>query len=224
MSAAFEKIFARGGRDVEKVDEFLGEMHEAEKAGKWPSFMVMALPEDHTKALSAGAYSPYAMVGDNDQAVGKLLEGISHSPFWKDTAVFIIEDDAQDGCDHVDAHRTVGLVVSPYVKRGAIDSTMYSTSSMLRTMELILHLPPMTQYDAKATPMYAAFTDHPDLTPYEVLPPQVDLNERNPRKTPLAIRSAKLDFSDIDRAEPTEFNHILWEAYRPGEQYPALLH
>ena len=110
-------------------------MKAAERTGKWPSLMVIALPEDHTKGLKAGAYSPVAMVGSNDLAVGRIVEVVSHSKFWKDTAIFIIEDDAQNGPDHVDAHRTPGMVISPYVKRGFVDHTMYSTSSMLRTME-----------------------------------------------------------------------------------------
>jgi YVTN family beta-propeller protein len=221
FSAAFEKIFARGGRDTEKVDEFLGEMQDAERTGSWPTLMVMALPEDHTRGMSAGALSPKAMVANNDYAVGKLVAGVSHSRFWKSTAIFVIEDDAQDGPDHVDSHRTEGLVVSPYVRRGIVDSTHYSTVSMLRTMEIILGLPPMTQYDAKTTPMYASFTSQPDFTPYELEDPRVDVNERNPANTALAIRSSKLDFSDIDRADPTEFNHILWKAYRPNEPYPT---
>jgi DNA-binding beta-propeller fold protein YncE len=221
FSSPFEKIFARGGRDTEKVDEFLNEMGNAEKTGKWPSLMVMALPEDHTRGMSAGSLSPRAMVANNDKAVGHLVDAVSHSKFWKDTAIFVIEDDAQDGPDHVDAHRTVGFAVSPYIQRGIVDSTQYSTSSMLRTIELILGLPPMTQYDAKATPMYASFTTHPDFAPYKAAPPEVDVNERNPAHTALAYRSSKLDFSDIDRADPVEFNHILWKAYRPNEPYPT---
>jgi hypothetical protein len=111
-------------------------------------------------------------------------------------------------------------VVSPYIRRGRLDSTMYSTSSMLRTMELILKLPPMTQFDAAATPMYAAFTSVPDLHPYELAPTQTDIDERNPKNTELARRSSKLDFSDVDRADFDELNHILWEGYRPGVPYP----
>ena len=221
FSAPFEKIFARGGRDTEKVDEFLSEMHESEKTGKWWNLMVMALPEDHTRGFSAGAFSPRAMVGSNDLAVGRLIDGISHSPFWKDTAIFIIQDDAQDGPDHVDSHRTEGMVVSPYIKRGYVDHTMYSTCSMLRTIELMLGLPAMTQYDAWATPMYNAFTATPDFSPFGAVSPKTDLNERNPRGGELAMRSSKLDFSDIDRADPVEFNHILWKGYKGNEPYPT---
>jgi hypothetical protein len=222
-SASFEKIFARGGRDTEKVADFLREMREAEKTGKWPNLMVMALPDDHTHGMRAGEYSPRAMVGDNDQAIGQLVDAVSHSRFWNETAIFIIQDDAQDGPDHIDSHRTVGLVISPYVRRGALVSQHYTTSSMLRTMELILGLPPMTTYDAAATPMYACFTTRPDFTPYTNAPPEVDIEERNPRATALARRSAKLDFSEVDRADFTELNHILWEAYKPGIPYPEHL-
>ena len=221
FSPEFDKIWKAGARDPQKVDLFLSDMRQAEKAGKWYDFMVMALPEDHTKGLSPGALSPQAMAASNDQAVGKLIEGISHSQFWKDTAVFIIEDDAQNGPDHVDSHRTEGMVVSPYIRRGLVDSSHYTTSSMLRTMELILGLPPMTEYDALATPMFGAFSTVPDISPFTLLPPQTDLNKRNPTKGALEARSAKLDFSDLDRADPDKLNHILWEACKPGVPYPA---
>lgn len=220
-SATFEKIFARGGRDPEKVADFLREMRVAERTGAWPSVMVMALPEDHTHGMSPGAFSPRAMVASNDLAIGQLVDAVSHSKFWKDTAIFVIQDDAQAGPDHVDSHRTVGYVVSAYTRRKAVDGTHYSTASMLRTMELMLGLPPMTQFDAHATPMYAAFTTKQDLTPFTVVTPKVDLEERNPKGTTLAARSEKLDWSDIDRADFNELNHILWEAYRPGVAYPA---
>jgi DNA-binding beta-propeller fold protein YncE len=219
-SASFEAIFARDGRDTEKVADFLREMREAEQNGKWPELMVMALPEDHTNGFSAGRYSPYAMVANNDLAVGQLIEGVSHSKFWNETAIFVIQDDAQSGPDHVDSHRTVGLLASPYVRRGFVDHTMYSTSSMLRTIELILGLPPMTEYDAKATPMYACFTTKADSTPYTLEAARVSVNERNPSGTALAKRSSKLDFSEVDRADFGELNRILWEGYRPGVPYP----
>lgn len=221
-SEAFERIFARGGRDIEKVDEFLAEMRESEKSGKWPALMVMALPEDHTRGFTAGAFTPYAMVGDNDLAVGRLVDAISHSRFWKDTAIFVIQDDAQDGPDHVDSHRTEGFVVSPYVRRGAVDHTMYSTASMLRTMETILGLPPLSEYDAHATPMHAAFTTKPDFTPFAAVPPKVDLNERNPAKTALAARSAKLDLGEVDRADDDAFNRLLWDGLKPNVPYPGI--
>lgn len=222
FSQAFEDAHAAGARDPAKVDIFIRDMRAAEKTGKaWPALMVMALPEDHTRGMRAGTHTPLAMVASNDLAVGKLVEAISHSKFWKDTAIFIIQDDAQAGPDHVDAHRTVGFVISPYVKRGTVDHTMYTTSSMLRTMEIMLRLPPMTQYDANATPMYGAFTTRRAPWLYACAAPEVDLEAMNPKGTTLALRSAKLDFSDLDRADPIEFNAILWEAYRPGIPMPA---
>jgi hypothetical protein len=183
--------------------------------------MVVAIPEDHTSGLRAGLITPDAAVASNDLALGKMVDAISHSRYWKDTAIFVIEDDAQDGPDHVDAHRTVGLVISPYVKRGVVDSTMYTTAGMVRTMELILGLPPMTQFDERATPMFDSFMSNPDLTPYTTLDEQVALDAVNPKRGDLARRSEKLDWSDIDRADPDELNRILWESHKPGQPMPA---
>ena len=209
------------GRDTQRAALFLGELNTAEKTGVWPQFMVAWLPEDHTAGLKAGAFTPTACVASNDQAIGQIVEGISHSRFWKETAIFIIEDDAQNGPDHVDAHRTVGLVISPYVKRNAVDSTMYTTASMVRTMELILGLPPMTQYDQHATPMLNCFTATPDLTAYAMVGPKVDLEAKNPAKGDGETASAKLDFSGPDRADPDALNAILWNALKPGVTQPA---
>jgi YVTN family beta-propeller protein len=219
-SEKFEDVFARGGRDTEKVQVFIDEMHQAEKTGKWPNFMIMALNEDHTRGLSPGKHTPEAMVGSNDQAIGMLMDALSHSSFWKDTAVFVIEDDAQAGPDHVDAHRTESFIISPWVKRDFVDHTMYSTSSLIRTMEIILDLPPMTQYDAAATPQMRAFTDQPDFAPLDRLAPKIDLDAMNPSTGELAERSKKLDFSDDDRADPAEFNAILWKWRKPGQPKP----
>jgi YVTN family beta-propeller protein len=212
---------ARGGRDPEKAAVFIRELHQAETSGDWPNFMVMSLGEDHTSGFSPRAFTPTAQVASNDQALGQIVEAISHSRFWNDTAIFVIEDDAQNGPDHVDAHRTVGLVISPWVKRAVVDSTMYTTSSMVRTMEIILGLEPMTQFDAVATPMYYAFTTQPVFDPINNLPPQVDVTARNASNTPLAHASMKLDFSDYDLADPDELNRILWAGLKPGQPMPA---
>jgi hypothetical protein len=183
--------------------------------------MVMSLGEDHTSGLRPGSFTPFASVGSNDLALGKMIEAISHSRFWKDTAVFIIEDDAQNGPDHVDAHRTEALVVSPYVKRHALDSTMYSTSSMVKTMELILGLPPMTQYDQRATPMFATFTSKPDLSTFQALEAQVDIQAKNPQSGAMEAASAKLDWSHYDAADPDRLNAILWKAIKGNQPMPA---
>lgn len=219
---AYAKIPWFGGpRDLGRAQIFIDDLHAAEKAGNWPQFMVMSLPEDHTEGLAAGALSPTAHVGENDQGLGKIIEAISHSKFWAETAIFVIEDDAQNGPDHVDAHRTVGLVLSPYVRRGQVDSTMYSTASLIHIMELILGLPPMTQYDQNATPLFASFTPQPDMTAYDNIAPRVDLEARNPAKGVGATASARLDFSDLDRADPDALNAILWHALKPGQPMPA---
>jgi hypothetical protein len=209
------------GRDPDRAEAFIHELKDAEKTGSWPQYMVMGLGEDHTAGLTPGRFTPVAMVASNDQALAKIVEAVSHSKFWPETAIFVVEDDAQNGPDHVDAHRTVGLVISPYLKRGVVDSTHYTTVSMVRTMELILGLPPMTQFDKRATPMYNAFATKPDLTAYNLIGPQVDLLAKNPEQGPLAARSSTLDFSKVDMADPDELNAILWEAFRPGQPMPA---
>jgi len=151
-------------RDTANVAVFLKEFKEYEKNydspdpnQRFPNFVIMSMPEDHTRGTAPGAFTPQAMVANNDYAIGQLVDAVSHSRYWPNTAIFIIEDDGQDGPDHVDARRTIGLVLSPYVKRGVVDSTLYSTSSMVRSIELLLGMPPMSQYDAAAMPMYASF-------------------------------------------------------------------
>src|SRR5262249_23610591 len=150
-----------------------------------------------------------ACVGENDLALGRLVEGLSRSRFWKQMAIFVVEDDAQNGSDHVDAHRTVALAISPYVKRHSVDSTMYSTSSMLRTIDLILGLEPMSQFDAAARPMYESFGDTPDFSPFNHRPARVDINARNTRNAPLAAVSARINLEVEDRADDLLFNEII---------------
>src|SRR5260370_42230195 len=161
-----------GMRDTDNAAEFLREFDEYERnfdsplpARRLPNFMVMSLPEDHRAGTTPGRFTPTAMVATNDYAVGMIVDRISHSRYWPETAIFIIEDDAQDGPDHVDARRTTGYVVSPYIKRQTIDSTLYTTSSFLRTMELLLGLPPMSQYYAPANPLSPPFPHQPHLPP-----------------------------------------------------------
>jgi hypothetical protein len=210
--------------DTQRVEIFKKDLEKAEKTGKWWQFMVMSLGEDHTQGAEAGKYTPVAHVAANDQALGQIVEAISHSRFWKETAIFVIEDDAQNGQDHVDAHRTAGLVISPYVRRGQVDSTFYTTSSFVRTIELILGLPPMTQFDASATPLTNAFTPDASMVAYENLSPIVDLEARNPSGTEEAALSAKLDFSAYDHADPEVLNRILWRTLMPGIPQPPAVH
>jgi YVTN family beta-propeller protein len=200
--------------DVKRADRFLEELAEFETKGEMPRLIVLRLGNDHTSGTRPGAPTPTAMVAENDLAVGKVVEGLSKSKFWKNLAIFVVEDDAQNGSDHVDAHRTTALVVSPYTKRKHLDSTMYTTSSMLRTMELILGLDPMSQFDAAARPMYNSFTSKPDFTPYLLRAPKVDINERNLRTAWGAEKSLKLNLEKEDQADDLVFNEIIWKSVK----------
>jgi YVTN family beta-propeller protein len=201
-------------RDTDNVDVFLQEYKEYEKTDSMPRFIVMSLGEDHTVGTTLGGYAPQACVASNDLALGRLVDYVSHSKYWKETAIFVIEDDAQNGPDHVDAHRTVGLVVSPYTKRRCVDSTQYSTVSLIRTIELILGLPPLSQYDAAARPMFNSFTDKADLTPYSHEKAGIDLDAVNTRAAYGVERSNKMDFSDYDLVDDFELNEILWRSIK----------
>jgi YVTN family beta-propeller protein len=214
---------AAGGkqpRDPDGVRVFLDEYRAFEKSDTMPRFIVMSLGEDHTRGTTPGAHTPAACVASNDAALGRLVEAVSKGKYWPQTAVFVIEDDAQNGPDHVDAHRTVGLVISPYVKRRSVDGTQYSTVSMIRTIELILGLPPLSQYDAAARPMFASFADKPDLTPYAAEGSRIDVEAVNPLNAYGAERSAKMDFEDYDRADDFELNEILWRSIK-GKDAPV---
>ena len=156
--------------DQRRADRFIEELKRFESEGEMPRLIILYLPNDHTAGTKRDSPTPTAYVADNDLALGRVVEAVSHGKFWKETAIFVLEDDAQNGPDHVDAHRSPALVVSPYTKRRHVDSNMYSTSSMLRTMELILGLKPMTQFDAAAQPMYDSFQAAADLTPFTHLP------------------------------------------------------
>jgi phospholipase C len=210
---------------LKEFEQYEANFDDPDPAKRLPNLVVMSMGEDHTRGSKPGAFTPMAMVADNDWAVGQLVERVSHSKYWASTAIFIIEDDAQDGADHVDARRTVGLVISPYIKRGAVDSTLYSTTSFLRTIELLLGLPPMSQYDAAATPLYTAFADRPDLTPYAALPAQADLFEKNAETAWGAAESAKMNFSEADRAPMARLNEILWKSVKGADaKVPAPVH
>jgi len=212
--------FDVGYPDMDRMQFFLTDLAEFEKKGEMPRLIVMRLGNDHTAGLRAGAFTPRAMFADNDLALGRLVEAVSRSRFWKDTAIFVLEDDAQSGPDHVDSHRSLAFVISPYAKRRHLDSSMYNTVSVLRTIELILGLNPMTHFDAGARPMYTAFTSRPEFTPFTSENPRVSLTERNPGGTTLAARSARLDFSEADLIDDQELNDILWLGIR-GTVPPA---
>jgi DNA-binding beta-propeller fold protein YncE len=212
-------------KDQARLDIWLDEFHQFEGNGQLPALSIVRLPNDHTNGTRPGAHSPRAMVADNDLALGRLVEAVSHSVYWPESAIFVLEDDSQNGPDHVDAHRSVGFVISPLARRNAVDSTLYSTSGMLRTMELVLGLPPMTQYDAAATPMYNAFTTTPALAAYTAKPAIIDLSEMNRSTAPGAAASARMDFSKEDMTPEIELNEILWQSiHGAGAVMPPPVH
>ncbi len=184
-----------------------------------PGFNSLRFCNDHTEGMRKGRPTPYAHVADNDLAVGMFIEYLSKSPIWKETAVFIVEDDAQNGADHVDAHRTTAYVAGGFVKRKFVDHTMYSTSSMLRTIELILGIPPMSQYDAAAIPMWRSFAAAPDLTPFTARAANVDLNDRNTAMNQWQQRSEKFNMAKEDAVPDLEFNLVLWHGIK-GDHVP----
>jgi YVTN family beta-propeller protein len=200
--------------DQDRFAEWLKEFKQYQAKGDLPTVEFVKFPRDHTCGTSPACPTPQAMVADSDWATGELVDAVSHSPFWKSTAIFVIEDDAQDGPDHVDAHRTVGHVISPYTQLGKVDSTFYSSASMLRTIELILGLAPLTQFDASANPMGASFTDSPKFTPYDAIKPQQSLTTLNSTRAPLAAASARMDFSREDRAPEQLLNQAIWKSVK----------
>ena len=201
-------------RDVDRAARFIAELKRFEKAGEFPQLTILRLPNDHTAGTKVGKPTPTAMVADNDLALGQVVEAVSKSVFWKDTVIFVIEDDAQNGPDHVDAHRVVSLVISPYTKRKHVDSTMYSTSSVLRTMELILGLKPMSQFDAAARPMYHSFQGTPDMTPYTHETPKTDLKAVNVAGAWGADWSEKANLAKEDQADDLLFNEVIWKSVK----------
>jgi DNA-binding beta-propeller fold protein YncE len=205
--------------DAKRADRFLHELKGFEDKGEMPRLQIIRLPGDHTYGVRAEKRTPSAYLADNDLALGRIVDAISHSKFWPQTAIFIVEDDAQNGADHVDAHRTLAFVISPYIKRHLVDSTMYSTSSMLRTIELTLGLKPMSQFDAAATPMFVAFQAKPDLTAYAALPARIDLDQRNVKTSWGEKISRTMDFSKEDAADDLLLNKVIWQSVR-GEDSP----
>jgi DNA-binding beta-propeller fold protein YncE len=203
--------------DAHRVDVWLEEFRKFEEGGNLPRLSVIWLPGDHTAGAKPGFPTPRAMVAENDAALGRLVEAISKSRFWKDSAIFVLEDDAQNGPDHVDAHRSVALVASPYARRGVVDSNLYTTSGMLRTIELILGLPPMSQYDAAAAPMYGAFRGQPDGKAFDAVPARIPVDEKNPRTGADARASLRMDLGQADRAPDRPLNEIVWRSVKGGQ-------
>jgi YVTN family beta-propeller protein len=206
--------------DVDRVKEWVNEFKQFDQNDSLPQLEIVRLGGDHTQGTKIGAPTPQAMVAQNDYALGQLVDAVSHSNHWKDTAIFVTEDDAQDGQDHVDAHRTEALVISPYTQTGNLDSTFYDTAAMVKTMEMILGMKPMTQYDAAATPMLTAFSNKPNMDPYMVEEPTYPLDAKNGQNAPMAQESQKMDFSKEDKAPSAELNKVLWKATKGDQQEP----
>ena len=214
---------ATGGvPDVYRADIFLKEFAEFEKNGKLPRLSILLLYTDHTEGTAPGLPTPRAQVADNDLALGKIVEAISKSRYWKESAIFVTEDDSQDGLDHVDGHRTVGMVISPYTqRRGAVDSTFYTIVNMYRTIQQILGLPQRNQFDSAAEPMFSVFTSKPDFSPYTALPNQIPLNEMNPPlagltglQREMAEFSLTIDITEPDSAPADMLNRAIWHSVK----------
>jgi YVTN family beta-propeller protein len=207
--------------DQKRVDYWLQEFNAFVRDGNLPSLSIIHLGNDHTRGTTPGAPTPRAMIADNDLALGRVVEAVSNSVYWKDSAIFVVEDDAQSGPDHVDSHRSVALVASPFARRGFVDHTFYSTSGMLRSMELILGLPPMSTYDAAATPLFNAFQSTPDQTVYRRSIPNVALDEKNPAGAIGASASNSMNWSDADLTPEEPLNEIIWHSVKgPGVPMP----
>ncbi|MBL7645776.1 MAG: bifunctional YncE family protein/alkaline phosphatase family protein [Candidatus Hydrogenedentes bacterium] len=217
-------------QDVYRAKIFLKEFAEFEKAGNLPNFITMLLPNDHTSGTREDMPTPRACVADNDLALGQIVDAITHSSYWPESVIFVVEDDPQAGLDHVDGHRTVALCISPYTRRGQVVSKHYNQSSMLRTMELILGLDPVNQLTLAANPMTDCFNQSPDLTPYTVRPNTIPLDEMNPPVSATrglqrhyAKQSMKMPLDDIDEADEGLFNRVLWHSVKGYDvPYPVL--
>jgi YVTN family beta-propeller protein len=207
--------FTQGISDQVRINEWEREFKQFQAGNNLPTVELVRLPDDHTSGTSPGVPTPKAFVADNDLALGRLVQDVSHSQFWRSTAIFVVEDDAQNGPDHVDAHRTEALVVSPFSHLGKVDSTFYSTVSMLRTMELIVGLRPMTQFDTAATPMLNSFSRRANVAPYTALTPSQSLIEQNPATAPMAAWSAGQDFTSVqDAPDENLLNQAIWQSVR----------
>lgn len=222
VCASFTGYYNQTVKDIERFEQWKADFDGLIAKNAVPQLSTIRLGADHTQGLAIGKPTPYACVADNDLAVGKLVEHISNSPIWSQSAIFILEDDAQNGPDHVDAHRSIAMLVSPYVKRNYHDNTMYSTSGMLRTMELILGLPPMSQYDAAAMPMFRSFTNRTDLSPFKSVPAQIDLDETNKIASKWSKISESFDFAEVDKNDDKLFNEVLWKGLKGDDfEMPA---
>ena len=206
--------------DQKRIEEWEREFRAFERNGRMPQFTIMHLPNDHTLGTRPGRPTPRAMVADNDLALGRLVEVVSHSRFWPETAIFVLEDDAQDGPDHIDAHRSALLVVSPYARHGFVEHAHFSTASVLKTIEQILGLSSLTYFDDRAPSLFSDFEPQPVLDGYTALQPQISLDEVNPTNAPGAQESERWDFSRPDRAPEQELNRVIWKSVKGENSEP----
>jgi hypothetical protein len=214
--------------DQIRAEEFLRELGEREKSGEMPHVVVLTLNSDHTNGTNPKSPTPRAMVADNDLALGRIVEGISKSRFWPKSLILVVEDDAQNGLDHVDGHRTVALAAGPYVRRNVVDSNHYNHTSMVRTIQEIYQIPSLTRYLKSARAMTSVFTSKPDLTTYRNLTPKVALDEMNPplktlhgKQLVAARQSAAMNWSEPDDIPEKVLNQILWwDAKGYDKPYP----
>jgi len=208
-------------RDTLRVNIWRQEFDSMLKINKVPHFNTVRLGNDHTEGLRLGRPSPYAHVADNDLAVGMFIETLSKSPIWNETAVFIVEDDAQNGSDHVDAHRSPCYVAGGFVKRSFVDHTLYSTASVIRTIELILGMAPMSQYDAAATPLWRSFDNVSKPIDFTAVVPEISINDKNLVKNIWQQQSEKFNFVKEDSNNDIEFNRVLWHGLKGNIAYPV---
>lgn len=207
--------------DQHRADVWLARFRRWVQAGSMPALQIVYLPQDHTAGASAGAPTPRAMVADNDLALGRVVDALTHSPFWKNTVVFVMEDDAQNGPDHVDSHRSPLLVISAY-NRGGVSHRFANTTDVLRTMEEILHLDALSQFDHYGQALRDIWSATPDTVPFTALTPAVPLDERNPARGRAARESRRLDLAAADAADMDLFNRVLWLAVKgEGVPYPG---
>lgn len=201
-------------RDTTRVNQWKRDFDSLVAVNALPQMNTLRLINDHTEGMSLNKPTPFAHVADNDLSVGMFIEFLSKSPVWKESVVFILEDDAQNGPDHVDAHRSPAYVAGPYVKRNFVDHTPYTTTGILRTMELILGIAPMSQYDAAATPLWRCFTAAPDFKGFTALPSNINLTDKNTAKNELSERSSRFDLSKEDRVPDNEFSEVIWKGIK----------
>lgn len=207
--------------DQRRADVWLADLADFVRRGEMPTLELVWLPSDHTAGARSGMRTPRAYMADNDLALGRMIEALSRTPFWKSTVVFVVEDDAQGGADHVDSHRAPMLVISPYNRSGVVHRFV-NTTDVLATIEQILGLGTLSQFDTFGRPLAGIFANRPDLRPFQALTPEQPLDEMNPPDGPAARQSLRLDLGAPDAADEALFNEILWRTLKGyGTPFPG---